>query len=172
VLLAGLGTLGLRAGSLRPPPFAGAGGVHEYLRRGVHPSVGVVGGAYLLGLLFLGAGGGYVTDGYLMDHLLRTELSLDLGWWLWALVFLAVVIAVNHTGAGAGIGAIAVTAAISAVPLAVVAVAIIADGGTDGNTLAVFDPSRTSWNAVFPPATPVRSDSASRHSGRTPGSRR
>jgi amino acid transporter len=42
-----------------------------------------------------------------------------------------------------------VTAAISAVPLAVVVVAVIAQGGVEGNTLAVFDPSRTSWDAVF-----------------------
>jgi amino acid transporter len=151
VLLAGVGTLGLAyALVLYGRRFAGAGGVYEYLRRGVHPSIGVVGGgAYLLGLLFLGAGGGFVADGYLMDNLLRGELSLDLGWLLWALVFLAVVIAVNYTGVRVGIGAIALTAAISAVPLAVVAVAIIADGGADGNTLAVFDPSRTSWDAVF-----------------------
>jgi amino acid transporter len=90
-----------------------------------------------------------VADGYLMNDLLRSELSTDLGWWLWALVFLAVAIGVNYTGANAGIGAIALTAAIAVVPLAVVAVAIIVKGGADGNTLAVFDPSRTSWNAVF-----------------------
>jgi amino acid transporter len=151
VLLAGLGTLGLAyALVLYARRFAGAGGIHEYLRRGVHPSVGVVGGgAYLLGLLFLGAGGGFVADGYLMNGLLRTELSLDLGWWLWALLFLAVAIGINYTGARAGIGAIVVTAAIAVVPLAVIAVAIIAKGGADGNTLEVFDASRTSWNAVF-----------------------
>jgi amino acid transporter len=151
VLLAGLGTLGLAyALVLYGRRFAGAGGIHEYLRRGVHPSVGVVGGgAYLLGLLLLGAGGGFVADGYLMNELLRSELSLDLGWWLWALVFLVVVIGINYTGLKVGIGAIVLTAAISAVPLAVVAVAVIAEGGADGNTLAVFDPSRTSWDAVF-----------------------
>ncbi len=151
VLLAGLGTLGLAyALVLYGRRFAGAGGIHEYLRRGVHPSVGVVGGgAYLLGLLFLGAGGGFVADGYLMNELLRSELSLDLGWWLWALVFLVVVIGINYTGLKVGIGAIVLTAAISAVPLAVVAVAVIAEGGADGNTLAVFDPARTSWDAVF-----------------------
>jgi amino acid transporter len=39
VLLAGLGTLGLAyALVLYGRRFAGAGGVHEYLRRGVHPS--------------------------------------------------------------------------------------------------------------------------------------
>jgi amino acid transporter len=151
VLLAGLGTLGLAyALVLYGRRFAGAGGVHEYLRRGVHPSVGVVGGgAYLLGLLFLGAGGGFMADGYLMNNLVRSELSLDLGWWPWALFTLVVVMAVNYTGLKAGIGAIAVTAAVSVVPLAVVAVAIIAEGGAEGNTLAVFDPSQTSWNAVF-----------------------
>jgi amino acid transporter len=57
VLLAGLGTLGLAyALVLYARRFAGAGGIHEYLRRGVHPSAGVVGGGtYLLGLLLLGA---------------------------------------------------------------------------------------------------------------------
>jgi amino acid transporter len=151
VLLAGLGVLGLAyALMLYGRRFAGAGGVHEYLRRGVHPSIGVVGGgAYLLGLLFLGAGGGFVADGYLMNDLLRSELSINAGWWLWALVFLAIAIGVNYTGAKAGIGAIVLTAGIAVVPLAVVAVAIIVEGGADGNTLAVFDPSRTSWDAVF-----------------------
>jgi amino acid transporter len=151
VLLAGLGTLGLAyALVLYGRRFAGAGGVHEYLRRGVHPFIGVVGGGvYLLGLLFLGAGGGFVANGYLMNDLLQNELSLDLGWWVWALVFLAVAIGINYTGLKVGIGAIALTAALSAVPLVIIAVAVIAEGGADGNTLAVFDPSQTSWNAVF-----------------------
>jgi amino acid transporter len=151
VLLAGLGTLGLAyALVLYGRRFAGAGGVHEYLRRGVHPSMGVVGGGvYLLGLLFLGAGGGFVADGYLMNDLLQNELSLDLGWWVWALVFLALAIGINYTGLKVGIGAIALTAVLSAVPLVIIAVAVIAEGGADGNTLAVFDPSQTSWDAVF-----------------------
>jgi amino acid transporter len=151
VLLAGLGTLGLAyALVLYGRRFAGAGGVHEYLRRGVHPSMGVVGGGvYLLGLLFLGAGGGFVAGGYLMNDLLQNELSLDLGWWVWALVFLALAIGINYTGLKVGIGAIALTAALSAVPLVIIAVAVIAEGGADGNTLAVFDPSQTSWDAVF-----------------------
>jgi hypothetical protein len=47
---------------------------------GVHSSVGVAGaGAYLLGLLFLGAGGGFVTEGFLTNNLLAGELSVDLG---------------------------------------------------------------------------------------------
>jgi amino acid transporter len=151
VLLAGLGMLGLAyALVLYGRRFAGAGGIHEYLRRGVHPSIGVVGGGvYLLGLLFLGAGGGFVAAGYLMNELLRSELSVDLGWWVWALAFLAVVIGINYTGVRAGIGAIVVTAAVAVVPLAVVVVAIVTQGGADGNTLAVFDPSRTSWDATF-----------------------
>lgn len=151
VLLAGLGTFGLAYALLiYGRRFAGAGGVYEYLRRGVHPSAGVVGGgAYLLGLLFLGAGGGFVTDGYLLNELLRRELALDLGWWVWAIAFLGLVLGINYAGVRAGIGAIVLTAAIAVVPIAVVAVAVIASGGADGNTIAVFDPARTSWNAVF-----------------------
>ncbi len=40
-------------------------------------------------------------------------------------------------------------ASISAIPLLFLSVVIIAKGGVGGNTLAVFNPNETSWNAVF-----------------------
>ena len=151
VLLAGLGTLALcYVLVLYGSRFAGAGGVYEYLARGVHSSVGVVGaGTYLLGLLFLGAGGGFVTEGFLTNNLLAKEISVDIGWWFWALVALGLAIGIDYVGVKLGIRAIALTAAISTVPFLIIAVAIVAQGGAHGNSLAVFDPSQTSWNAVF-----------------------
>src|SRR5262245_4118189 len=151
VLVAGVGTLALSfVLVLYGRRFAGAGAVYEYLARGVHSSVGIVGaGTYLLGLLFLGAGGGFVTEGYLVNQLLSTELQVDLGWWVWALVALVVVIGVNYVGVRVGVAAVMSTAAISSIPFFVIAIAIVVQGGENGNSLAVFDPSRTSSDAVF-----------------------
>jgi amino acid transporter len=151
VLLAGVGMLALAyVLTVYGRCYAGAGAVYEYLARGAHPSVGIAGaGTYVIGLLFLGAGGGFVAEGYLVNNLLAGELSIDIGWWFWALASLVAVIAINLVGVRIGVRAIVATAAISLLPFAVIAVAVIADGGAGSNTLAVFDPSRTSGEAVF-----------------------
>jgi amino acid transporter len=151
VLLAGVGMAALAyVLALYGRRFAGAGAVYEYLVRGAHSSVGIVGaGTYLMGLLFLGAGAGFVAEGYLANSLLASELSIDIGWWFWALVSLVAVIAINYVGVRIGIRAIVATAAISLVPFLVIAVAIIVRGGAGGNSLSAFDPGQTSWNAVF-----------------------
>lgn len=130
--------------------YAGAGAIYEYLARGAHSSLGIVaGGTYVVGLLFLGAGGGFVGEGYLVDRLLADRLAIHLGWATWALVSLVLVIAINVRGVRIGIRAIVATAALSLVPFLLIAVVIIAKGGVHGNSLAVFDPGQTSWNAVF-----------------------
>lgn len=151
VLLAAVGTVALAyVLTLFARRFAGAGAVYEYLARGAHPSVGIVGaGTYLIGLLFLGAGGGFVGEGYFVNSLLSSELSVNLGWWVWAVVALAAVITLNYVGVKIGIRAIVATATLSLVPFLIVAITIIARGGVGGNTFSVFDPSQTSFNAVF-----------------------
>lgn len=151
VLLAAIGTLALAyVLSIYGRRYAGAGAVYEYLARGAHSSIGIAGaGTYVIGLLFLGAGGGFVGEGYLLNSLLANELSVDIGWWFWALASLAAVIAINWVGVRVGVRAIVTTAVVSLVPFLVIAIAVIIDGGADGNSLAVFDPSQTSANAVF-----------------------
>jgi len=151
VLLAAAGTVGLAyALSLYGRQFSGPGAVYEYLAGGTHASVGIIGaGTYLLGLLFLGAGGGFVGLGYLANDLLAAELRLNLGWPVWALVSLAAAIGLNYAGVRAGLRAVLTTAALSLAPFLVVAAVIIARGGLGGNTLAVFGPSRSGWGGVF-----------------------
>jgi amino acid transporter len=151
VALAGIGTLALAyVLAMYARRFTGAGAVYEYLARGTRPSVGIVGaGTYVTGLMFLGAGGGFVAEGYLADNLVSTELSIHLGWWAWALLSLAAAISINWVGVRAGVRAIVVTTGLSVVPFLVIAVAVIAQGGVGGNTLAVFDPGQTSVSAVF-----------------------
>jgi amino acid transporter len=124
--------------------------VYEYLARGTRSSVGVLGaGAYVVGLLFLGAGGGFVAEGYLLDNLLAGELSVHLGWAAWALLSLAAAVGVNWVGVRIGVRAIVVTTGLSVVPFLVIAVAVIAGGGVAGNTIAVLDPGQTSVSDVF-----------------------
>jgi amino acid transporter len=151
VVLAAVGTFALAyVLGMYGRRYVGAGAVYEYLARGAHPSIGIAGaGTYVIGLLFLGAGGGFVAEGYLLNGLLASELSIDIGWWFWALASLAVVIAVNWIGVRIGVRAIVTTAMLSLVPFLVISVAVIADGGAGGNSLAVFDPSQTSGSAVF-----------------------
>ena len=116
----------------------------------MHPAVGIVGtGVYLCGLVFLGAGGGFVAEGYLLNRLLTSQLSFDAGWLPWALTCLLVAVAVNYAGVRVGIRVLVATAMISAAALLVVAVAVVARGGAAGNTLSVFEPRQTSWGGVF-----------------------
>ncbi len=151
VAIAGVGALALGyALGLYARRIAGAGAVYEYLARGVHPGLGVVGaGIYLAGLLFLGAGGGFVGEGFFIDKLLAAQASISLGWAFWAIVSLVVVIGINWFGVKVGTRFVAALAVVSAIPLVVVAVGVLAAGGTGGLTLAVFDPSHTSLGSVF-----------------------
>jgi amino acid transporter len=151
VLIAVFGTVALAyVLTLYARRYAGAGAIYEYLARGAHSSLGIVaGGTYVLGLLLLGAGGGFVGEGYLVDRLLADKLSIHLGWTTWALVSLVLVIAINVKGVRIGIRAIVITAFLSLIPFLLIAAVIIAKGGAHGNSLAVFDPGQTSRNAVF-----------------------
>lgn len=151
VLLAAVGVLALAyVVALYARRFAGPGAVYEYLLRGTHPGVGIVAaGTYVIGLLFLGAGGGFAGEGYFVDNLLTGQLHVHVGWGFWALATLGTVLAVNYVGVRIGLRAIVLTAGLSLVPFLVIAVAIVVRGGVDGNSLAVFDPAQTSSNAVF-----------------------
>ncbi|HEX5192846.1 MAG TPA: APC family permease [Solirubrobacteraceae bacterium] len=151
VLLAGAGAFALAyVLAMYGRRFAGAGAVYEYLAHGTRSSVGIIGaGTYVTGLLFLGAGGGFVAEGYLLNNLLAGELSLQLGWAPWALLSLAAAIGLNWVGVRIGVRTIVFTAGLSVAPFLVIAVAVIADGGAAGNTIAVLDPGQTSLNDVF-----------------------
>jgi amino acid transporter len=130
--------------------FSGAGAIYEYLTRGAHPSVGVLSaGLYGLGILFLGGGGVFIAIGFLADAFFTGHLSIDIAWWIWGAIGLAIAVGLNHFGVRLAIRGVLALAALSAVPFLVLAIAVIVQGGDAGNTLSVFDPSQTSWNSVF-----------------------
>ena len=101
VLIATLGVLAIGyVVALYARRFAGAGAVYEYLTHGAHPWLGVLtAGFFFVGVLFLGGGGIYLGLGILIDGFWTTHIS-DSGpaWWIWALITLAIVLALNYRG--------------------------------------------------------------------------
>ena len=151
VLLGSIGALCLAyVISLYARRFAGAGAMYEYLARGAHPSLGVFGaGLYGLGVLFLGGGGVFIANGFLAQAFFQTHLSIDISWWIWGLVALAIAVGLNHFGVRIAIQGVLTLAGISVIPFLILAVSIIAQGGATGNTLSAFTTTHTSWNSVF-----------------------
>jgi len=130
--------------------YAGAGAIYEYLSQAVHNSFGIFSaGIYLLGTLFLGAGGIFIGLGFLTQGFFETHLSTTIPWWIGGAVTLAIAFALNHYGVRIAVRGVLILASVSAIPFLIMAFAIIFQGGADGNTLAVFDPSQTSFDSVF-----------------------
>jgi amino acid transporter len=145
VLLAGLGVLAIGyAVALYARRYAGAGAVYEYLTHGAHPWVGVLtAGVFFLGTLFLGGGGiylgvGNLAEGFWIAHI---DAGSAPSWWVFGLIALVIVLVLNYIGVRVAVGAMLTFAAVSFVPMLILAIVILAKGGADGVSLSVFDPS-------------------------------
>lgn len=151
ILLGSIGCLGLAyVIAIYARRFAGAGAIYEYLAQAVHNSFGIFSaGVYLLGALFLGAGGIYVGLGFLVQGFFAAHIHTTIPWWVGGAVALAVAFTLNHFGVRIAIRAVLTLAMFSTIPFLILAVVIIAKGGIGGNTLTVFSTSPTSTNAVF-----------------------
>jgi amino acid transporter len=147
VLLAGLGVVAIAYTiSLYARKYAGAGAVYEYLTHGAHPWVGVLtSGIFFVGALFLGGGGIYLGLGILSDNFWKTHISHSgPAWWVWGMIALGIVLLLNYLGVRLAIRAMLAFAALSFVPMLILALVIIVKGGEGGNTLSMFNPGETS----------------------------
>src|SRR5436305_3019183 len=151
VLLGAIGALCLAyVVSVYARRYSGAGAIDEYLVHGAHPSVGVFGaGLYGLGVLFLGGGGVFISNGFLAESFFSTHLSIHITWWIWGFVALAIAVGLNHLGVRLAIRGVLTLAAVSLIPFLILAISIIAPGGDAGNTLSAFRTSPSSWHGVF-----------------------
>ena len=147
VLFAGLGVVAIAYTiSLYARKYAGAGAVYEYLTHGAHPWIGVfTAGFFFVGALFLGGGGIYLGLGILTDGFWTTHIS-DSGpaWWVWGAIALGIVLVLNYFGVRLAIRAMLTFAAVSFIPMVILAFVIIIKGGENGNTLTMFNPGETS----------------------------
>ena len=151
IVLGSIGSIGLAyVIAIYARRYAGAGAIFEYLSQAVHNSFGIFSGSvYLLGTLFLGAGGIYIGLGFLVQGFFQSHLHTSIPWWVGGAAGLAIAFTLNHLGVRLAIRGVLLLASISAIPFLFLSVVIIAKGGVGGNTLAVFNPNETSWNAVF-----------------------
>jgi amino acid transporter len=129
--------------------YSGAGAMYEYLVHGAHPSIGVFGaGIYGIGILFLGGGGVFIANGFLAQAFL-SDIHIHVTWWIPSIAILAIAVGLNHVGVRVAIQGVLALAAISMIPFLILSITIIAKGGANGNTLAVFGTSHSSVNDVF-----------------------
>ena len=151
IVLGSIGSIGLAyVIAIYARRYAGAGAIFEYLSQAVHNSFGIFsGGVYLLGALFLGAGGIYIGLGFLVQGFFQSHIHTSIPWWVGGAAGLAIAFTLNHFGVRLAIRGVLLLASISAIPFLILSVVIIAKGGVGGNTLSVFSPSETSLNAVF-----------------------
>jgi amino acid transporter len=156
VLLSGLGVLAIAYTlALFARRWAGAGAVYEYLTHGAHPGVGVfTAGLFFVGTLFLGGGGiylglGILTNGFWAQHIDPHLPGGTPDWWVFALIALAIVLVLNYLGVRIAIRAMLTFAALSFVPMLILALVIVAKGGASGNTIDPFNPGATSLATVF-----------------------
>lgn len=118
----------------------GAGAIYDYLRR-VNPAFGLfAAGIYFVGTLLLDAAG-FLVIGLLGVRIFDSYLHLSIPFWVISLVAVALIFMVNHLGVHITTRAQLTLSALSVIPLLILAVAIIAKGGNNGNTLQVFNPA-------------------------------
>ncbi len=151
VLIATLGVLAIGyVVALYARRYAGAGAVYEYLTHGAHPWLGVLtAGFFFVGVLFLGGGGIYLGLGILIDGFWTAHIS-DSGpaWWIWGLVALGLVLALNYVGVRIAVSAMLTFATLSFIPMVILAFVILGKGGADGITFSMFNPGETSFFGV------------------------
>lgn len=140
-LLGGIGVLAVGwVVTLYARRYNGAGAIYDYLRR-VHPALGLfAAGIYFIGTLVLDTGG-YLIIGLLGSTILQSYLSWNVPWWVWSLVILALLFTMNHFGIRIATRVQLTLSALSVIPLLILAIAIIAQGGAAGNTLQAFNPA-------------------------------
>jgi amino acid transporter len=151
VLIAGLGVMAIGyALTLYARRYAGAGAVYEYLTHGGHPWIGVfTAGLFFVGTLFLGGGGIYLGLGVLCDGFWKEHISSSgPAWWVWGLIALAIVLALNYIGIRIAVRAMLTFAAVSFTPMVILAIVILAKGGAHGISFSVFNPGETSLFGV------------------------
>ena len=129
--------------------FAGAGTVYEYVR-GVLGARAVAAASlgYGYALLFLGPPF-LIPAGLLFQSFAKQHLGFDPGWWIGGVAFMIIVFAMQSLGIALSVRVQLTLTALSAIPIAVLAVVIISNGGASGNHLSVLNPFDHTRGNVF-----------------------
>jgi amino acid transporter len=125
--------------------YTGAGAIYDYVRKASSGSLGLfAAGIYFIGFMFLGGAGIYLAIGF-FSSLFFSTLGINLAWWVWALIAIAIVFAFNHFGVTTTTRTQLILTVLAVLPVLIVALAVIFSGGVAGHTAQV-------WNAANPNA--------------------
>ncbi|HEY4387758.1 MAG TPA: amino acid permease, partial [Ktedonobacteraceae bacterium] len=135
VLLAGIGMLAVGwIITLYARRYAGAGAIYDYARH-ISPSLGLFAAVlYFVGILVLGATGGYTAAGLLASQFLQQLTGLALPWWVVGILLVVIVFVLNYFGVRLTTRVQLVLTGLSILPFLLLAIVIIAQGGASGNT--------------------------------------
>jgi amino acid transporter len=142
-LIAGLGCLCLATVVARfGRGTASAGGLYAYIARGLGPRAGFLGGWLYAGGFAVGISFVLVISSFFLSAALGAHAGIHVGWYtlFFPLLALAALLALLDIRVSTRLQ-LAVTV-VGVLAVLVLAVAIVAQGGDDGLTLAPFDPSR------------------------------
>ncbi len=118
----------------------GAGAIYDYLRR-ISPAFGLFGaGIYFFGTLTLDSAG-FLVVGLLAAQVFATYVHLTLPFWVFGALALVLITALNYRSIRLTTRVQLILSGLSAIPLLILAIAIIAHGGDGGNTLQAFNPA-------------------------------
>jgi amino acid transporter len=126
--------------------YTGAGAIYDYVRKASSGSLGLfAAGIYFIGFMFLGGAGIYLAIGFFTSLAFSAYLGINVAWWVWALVAVALVFAFNHFGVTTTTRTQLILTVLAVLPVLIVALAVIFQGGVAGHTTEV-------WNAGNPNA--------------------
>ena len=130
--------------------YTGAGAIYDYIRQSVGATAGLFSaGIYFIGTMLLGGAGIYLAIGFFANLAFSTYLGLNLPWWVWSLVAIGLVFAANHFGVHTTTRTQLILTVLAVLPILIVALAIVFQGGAAGNTGAVFNPSNPNAGSLF-----------------------
>jgi amino acid transporter len=121
--------------------FSGSGTVYEMIAHGVGKPIAVwAAGVYHTAAVVLGGPSIGIIVGITAQGFFQQQLSINLAWWIWALIATALIFGVNAVGAQLSVKAQLTIITASLIPFAILIVAVIAKGGVSGNSLEPFNP--------------------------------
>jgi amino acid transporter len=123
--------------------YSGTGTVYEFIAHTLGKRAAVfAAGVYHLAATAL-AGPGIVIIGGLLAHtFFESHWGLDLPWWVWGLVIAVVLYVVNVVGVEISVKAQLVLIVLSVIPILILFVKMLIDGGAAGNSFDSFNPGK------------------------------
>ncbi len=121
--------------------YSGSGTVYEFIAHSLGKrAAAFCAGIYHLAAMALAGPGIAIIGGLWAKTFFNDHMGLDMAWWIWALIIALLMYGANVMGVQISVKAQLVLIVLSIVPFLVLAVKVIADGGTAGNSLKSFNP--------------------------------